>query len=216
MKANLKFSAIILIILSLLIAEPLDSFAKKNSFGGSRSRPSSSPSMNKPSGSFGGSRQSQPAMNQNTNRNTNVGTASSFGGTKATSSFSGKRMNSSSEYTNKYGTPRKTMTSRDNPNIQSNYVVNSYGGMSDGFMMGYLMGATPWYWSMPFHPAYYYSRPHYVQNPDGTVGVYPPTFSFMSLLTTLLVVGVIFFIIAYLIRRRIRQRRDAFEGGSFE
>lgn len=236
MKNYLKLTTLFILIFSLLAIDPISSLSKPGSFGGSRGgsfgsksvKPSSSfggskqsPSMQKPSGSFGGTKQS-PATNQPNSsfggsKSSNVGSGSSFGGSRQSSapSFSGRKMNNSSEYTSKYGTPRKTMRSNEVPGMQSNYVVNHYGGMGDGFMMGYIMGSTPWYWRTPFHPAYYYSTPHYVYNDDGTVGVYPPTFSFGSLLLVLIVGGSILFIVVILVKRRFNRKSEGF-GGSFD
>jgi cbb3-type cytochrome oxidase subunit 3 len=77
--------------------------------------------------------------------------------------------------------------------------------MGDGFMMGYMLGAIPWYWSMPFHPAYYYSRPATVVNPDGTTAVYPGTFEWGTLFMTLLVIGGILYIGYVWLRNRRRR-----------
>jgi len=68
--------------------------------------------------------------------------------------------------------------------------------------MGYMMGSIPFMWHTPFHPAYYYSRPSYVTNPDGTVEVYPPTFSYMTLFFTIVIIGGIVLLVVVAIRRR--------------
>lgn len=117
-------------------------------------------------------------------------------------SFGGTRMNSGREYTSKYGTPRKseTRTMKDGAGKQQNYVMNGYGGYGSGLMSGYMMGSitSSMMW-MPWHGAYWYSRPYYVNNPDGTIGVYPPTFSWSKLLFSLIVIGIIIFIIKRLL-----------------
>lgn len=158
-------------------------FGSKKSFGGSRS------SSSKGSSGFGSR------------------SGSSFGGTRSSNatSFGGSRLNGSRDYTAKYGVPRQTstFTGRNAYGANQNYVVNNYGGYGSGLMTGYMMGHTSWMWSMPFHPAFYYSRPYYVTNPDGTVGVYPPTFSLSKLLFTLM----IFALIVYIIMRIIKNRR---------
>ena len=217
-----KISTILILIFCLTFSEPISAFAK-GSFGGSKggssrsfSKPSSSfggsksaPSASKPISSFGGSKstQSAPSMSKPT---------SSFGGQKSVNrGFKGQRMTNSSQYTGKYGAPRKTVTSNDYQGLPQNYRVNQYGGMSDGFMMGYLMGSSPWYWHTPFHPAFYYSRPNYVYSDDGTVAVYPPTFSFGNVLLVLIVGGSILFIIVVIIRKRKQNKAESF-GGSFE
>lgn len=84
----------------------------------------------------------------------------------------------------------------------SNYSVHRYGGMSDRFMTGYLMGSTPFLWSTPFHPAFYYSRPYYHTGASGVTEVYPPTFQIGKLIVTLLVVGGIGYLIYRVMRRR--------------
>ena len=157
-------------------------------FGGSRSFGRSR--------SFGGSRSytrsrsySSPATRQS------VAPRTSFGGT---------RLSSSQQYTSRYGTPRKTIPAGTMSGVPRNYVVNDYGGFGSGLMMGYMMGHTSWMWSMPFHPAFYYGRPHYVENPDGTMSVYPPTFSFTKLIFTILIIGAIIYIIYVIIRNRRR------------
>jgi len=117
-------------------------------------------------------------------------------------------MSSGTEYTSRYGTPRQVQPQavRNAQGGTSNYVVNRYGGMGDGFMMGYMMGMIPWYHSMPFHPAYYHSAPHTVTNSDGTTGIYPGTFQWGTLFFTLLIVGGIGFIIYVWLRNRKRRQ----------
>lgn len=160
------------------------------SFGGSRSRTFSSPSKK----SF------TTPQTRSTQRQT--------------TSFGGKRLNSANEFRAKYGQPRKVVQPGQTPGIPSNYRINDYGGFSNGLMMGYLMGHTSWLWLMPFHPAFYYTRPHYIENPDGTVDVYPPTFDWGKLFITLIIVGaIIYFIVRIIKRRKIAAR--AYSQSSF-
>lgn len=164
------------------------------SFGGSRgsSRPSA-PSYSRPSPRPSYSRPNSPS--------------SSFGRSSTPaprSSFGGTRLNSGSDYTRSYGIPRKStpMTLPNSSGANQNYVVHNYGGRGDGFMMGYMMGSVPFMWRTPFHPAYYYTQPSYVTMPDGSVEVYPPTFSYSTLIFTLLVGGFIIYIVIKVLRRR--------------
>ncbi|MGA2298070.1 MAG: hypothetical protein ABSG15_11030, partial [FCB group bacterium] len=163
------------------------------SFGGSRSisKPSA-PSTAKPPSSFGGNR--SMTSNPSTQR---LG-----------SSFGGNRLGSHAEYTQTYGIPRKTQsfTKNNEQGISQNYRMNDYGGYGSGLMTGYMMGTSSWMWSMPFHPAFYYSRPYYVTNPDGTVDVYPPTFSWSKLIFTILILAVVVYII-YAIVRSVRRNK---------
>ena len=161
--------------------------------------------------SFGGSRKSKPSKTYNKNKSQtkrtsptakrNIGPKPSFGG---------NRLNSSKAYTQKYGTPRKTETKTmsNSQGQQQRYVMNSYGGYGSGLMTGYMMGATPFLWSTPFHPAFYYSKPYYVNNPDGSIGVYPPTFSWSKLLFTIIIVGIIAYIIYVIIRNKKQKARS--------
>ena len=97
-----------------------------------------------------------------------------------------------------------------NGGANTRYVFNNYGGMGDRFMMGYMMGSMPWYYGMPFHPAFYYARPYQVVNPDGTVSVYPGQFQWGTLFFMLLLFVGIIFILYVAIQSRKRRR---FEGG---
>jgi uncharacterized membrane protein len=72
-------------------------------------------------------------------------------------------------------------------------------------MTGYMMGSIPFMWHTPFHPAFYYSRPQYLHNPDGSVEVYPGTFSFGSLLMVIIIGGAVIYII-YRIVRTVRRK----------
>jgi len=143
----------------------------------------SQPAAPRSSGSFGGSRSGFGAPS---------GALSGAAGT-------GAAMN----YRKSYGIPRQS-SPVSVPGSSSPYMVHRYGGFSDGLMMGYLMGHTSMMWSMPFHPAFYYSRPTIVQNSDGTVEAYPPTFSFLKLFLTLAIIGVV----VWLVMRYIRRRRE--------
>jgi len=149
-----------------------------------RSYAPSQPAAPRSSGSFGGSR-------------------SGFGspsGALSGAAGTGAAMN----YRKSYGIPRQSSPVTV-PGQSTPYIAHRYGGFSDGLMMGYLMGHTSMMWSMPFHPAFYYSRPTIVQNPDGTVEVYPPTFSFFKLFLTLAILGAV----VWLVMRYIRRRRAA-------
>jgi hypothetical protein len=159
-------------------------------------------------GSFGGSRRSRSTSKSSKSTKSRSSTAKKTD-PKKTPSFGGKRM-TQTEARKTYGTPRKTetMTGKNAAGERVSYNVNSYGGYGSGLMTGYMMGATPFMWSMPFHPAFYYSRPTYVTNPNGTIDVYPPRFSFGKLLITLIIITAIIFII----RRIIKARRAS--GGS--
>jgi hypothetical protein len=160
------------------------------SFGGSRPRSFSTPSR-------------KPSVNQ---RSTNVPRSTTT--QRQATSFGGKRLSSGNEYRSKYGTPRKTIPAGQTQGVPKNYVVHQYNGYGNGLMMGYLMGQSTWMWSMPFHGAFYYSRPQYVQNPDGTIEVYPPTFDWGRVFITVLIAGAIIYII-YIIIRNLRRRKNA-------
>lgn len=172
--------------------------------------------------SFGGTRRSTPSKQYNTPRQSDNRTKS-FGNNRSTSpnrstSFGGTRLNNSREYTAKYGTPRNTskMTVPNNLGGSRNLVVHSYGGYGSGLMTGYLMGATPFIWSLPFHPAFYYSKPYYVENPEtGETEVYPPTFSVSTLIFTIIIAGAIIYVIYVIIRNRKRKAASEFSQSSF-
>ncbi len=207
----------LMICATLLALTPMEAFAQRSrgggSFGGSRSsgRSYSAPrSMPRGGGSFGGSRRSQPSTAPRSysaprSRSTSPSTYGSQ--SVRSNSFGGSRLNSSQEYTSRYGVPRKV----ENTTIpgsagNTTYQVHRYGGMGDGFMMGYMMGSIPWYYSMPFHPAFYYSRPYTVTNPDGTVGVYPGTFQWGQLFFVLLLVAGGGYILYVWLRSKRRRR----------
>ncbi len=209
-------------ILILDIAEARKGF--RRSFGGRRSTPMRTWSKPKPQ-KIAPAIPKRPAtkgLQQPTQQRKVQQPRSSFGGqrTKAASvprqrsiasSFGGKRLESGQIYRKRYGVPRKVErvslpSSAGKQPVQLNY----YGGMSDQFMLGYLMGSAPWYWSLPFHPAFYYSRPYIVENPDGSVEVYPGTFSWARLF---LVLGGTAFV-GFLIWRILRARRQTPSGTS--
>lgn len=207
-----RISLVALLFGLLAMLTPDDLFSQRRSggsFGGRRSFSSPSRSYRSPSGggSFGG-RRSTPTTRPNTSSpRTGTSTRSYSSPTTTTrNSFGGTRMNTATDYTSRYGIPRQT-TRQSIPSSggSQNYVVHRYGGAGDGFMMGYLMGSIPWYYSMPFHPAYYYSRPYTVANSDGTTSVYPGTFQWGTLFFTLLLIGGVLFILYVWYRNRRRR-----------
>lgn len=209
---QLSIAAICTAILAMTL--PLDALAQRSGGGGRSSggsRSYSAPRSSRPSGSFGSTRRAPTTQPRPTTRPSQYSTQRN--------SFGGSRLNSSRDYTSRYGTPRRTETrSFNGPNGNRPYVMNRYGGMADGFMMGYMMGAIPWYFSMPFHPAFYFSRPYTVTNPDGSVGVYPGTFQWGTLFLTLIVLATLgLFIVMWLKRRRRRALagREAYSDSSF-
>jgi hypothetical protein len=149
-------------------------------------------------GSFGGSRRSSPSYapsRPSAPSSSMQRSGGSFGGSRSMSPAAG------SSYRSSYGIPRQSAPVSV-PGASSPYMVHSYGGYTDGLMMGYLMGRTSAMWYTPFHPAFYYSRPVYVNNPDGTMEVYPPTFSFFRLFLGLAVLGLIVWLVMRFFRRR--------------
>jgi hypothetical protein len=179
----LGVAAVVVLALTLFISEADAQRRGGGSFGGGRS--------------FGGSRSpsyspSRPASPSGSSMSRNGG---SFGGSRPQSAIAG------SNYRNSYGVPRQS-TPMSVPGASSPYMVHRYGGFSDGLMTGYLMGHTSMMWSMPFHPAFYYSRPVYVTNPTGAVEVYPPTFSFLRFFMGMFIIGGVVFLVVWLIRRR--------------
>lgn len=185
----LRYSIIVSLLVLLLVPEEALS-RRGRSFGGSRR--STKTYRTKPSTK---SRTKSPAART---RSLPASKRTSFGGSRMTKS----------QAQQKYGTPRKTQTiqGKNAAGQPQRYVANSYGGYGSSLMMGYMMGSTSWMWMMPFHPAFYYSRPNYVQNEDGTMSVYPPTFSFGRLLMVLIVLAIVIFIIRAIIKRRKQNR----------
>lgn len=184
------------------------------SFGGSKSFGSSRSS----SKSFGGSRSSNSYNTSRPSSSTPSRSTSSYEAPSKMprSSFGGgTRMSSNYEARAKYGTPRKVdnYAFRDNQGISRNYQINDYGGYSSALMRGYMMGqVSSWMFYAPWHGAFWYSRPVYVENPDGSVAVYPPTFSTGKLIFTIIIVGGIIFIVYVIIRAR--RRRNSYESQS--
>jgi len=202
-KTNIISISAIIAILFFATFEIGFSQRRGGSFGGFRSRGSSS---FRPSGGgssfFRRTTPSAPRNNSftptpvpsfggNTRRTTNSGNNWTTTQTQRPS-FSGRAMSSPTEYTRNYGVPRKVERYNNTSTTGGgNYVVNHYGGYGDNFLTGYLAGRTSFWWSTPFHPAYYYSRPHYYPNPDGTIAVYPPTFSIFSVFSAIIWFGII-------------------------
>lgn len=208
---KIKVLVWLLSISLILIHIPFDElFAQRgrSSFGGSRSFSRSFGGTRSFGGvrSFGGTRAyslpgTSPKINSPLrNKSFSIPRARSFGGTVSS-------MLNRSSIASKYGVPRKVITSREFPNLPRNVVVNHYGDFASGLMMGYLMGHTSWLWYLPFHPAFYYTQPVQVVNPDGTISYYPPTFDFGKFVMTLIILGSIGFIVLRVIRRRRIQYR---------
>jgi hypothetical protein len=142
----------------------------------------------------------------------------SFGGSRGYSTpggvmSGGAGIGAASSYRKSYGIPRQSAPVQV-PGVSTPYMTHSYGGYGDGLMMGYMMGRTSMMWSTPFHPAFYYSRPTYVQNPDGTIEAYPPTFSFFKLFMGLAIFGLIVWLVMRLLRSR-RAAQSDFSQSSF-
>jgi len=196
-----RISVLALLLATLASIMPMDAFAQRRgggSFGGSRGGGGGR--------SFGGSRPS--------------GGGGSFGRSRPSSPYSGSYQRSRSSGTSRmnsgsaprYGVPTRTesRTMTGANGASTRYQFNNYGGMGDRFMMGYMMGAMPWYYGMPFHPAFYYARPYQVANPDGTVSVYPGQFQWGTLFFMFILLGGIIFILYVAIKSR---KRGRFEGG---
>lgn len=213
-----QFFVILSLVAALIVwVVPTDVLAQRRggSFGGSRGGGFSGRSFGGGSRSFGGSRGSAPRTYPSRPSASPQRSPGYSAPSQGRNSFGGSRMSRPADYTGRYGVPRRTETRTFSGanGTKANYVVNQYGGMGDGFMMGYMMGSMPWYWSMPFHPAFYYSRPYTVANPDGTTGVYPGTFQWGTLFFTLIVVGGIGFILYTWLRNK-RRRTFAYSSAS--
>ena len=205
--------AMLVAIMMMVLPDDLDAQRRGGSFGGRRSysAPRSAPRSNGRN-SFGGTRRTQrreaqrPMQRRYDSRPTTRSNRTPVG-TRQQNAFGGTRLNSAKEYTSRYGTPRRTETrTLSGAAGGKNYTIHRYGGMGDGFMMGYMMGAIPWYYHMPFHPAFYYSRPYTVPQADGTVAVYPGTFQWGTVFfMALLVIGGGYILYVYLRQRRRRQ-----------
>ncbi len=194
---NLRIISVVLLVLILLVPDILEARGGR-SFGGRRS--------------FGSSRRSysnrQPSRTSPTQSN-RIGTS------QRKTSFGGTRLSSSQTYTKKYGTPRRTAPAGTTPGVPKNYVVHQYGGYGNSLMMGYLMGQSSFLWMMPFHPAFYYSRPYYVENSDGTMEVYPPTFSIEKIFITIIILAGIVFLIRAIIKRKRQYSNEQSSQSSF-
>jgi len=212
---SVSIAALVFALIAMVVPADLAAQRKGGSFGGRRSysAPRSAPrSSPRGGGSFGGSRQrstspysSRPSTRpQRTPVNPSRTTAP-----QQTNSFGGSRLATSKEYTSRYGIPRRTETKAvpSGTGTSTNYVFNRYGGMSDGYMMGYVMGMTPWFYHTPFHPAFYYSRPYTVANADGTVAVYPGTFQWGTIFfMVLLLAGGVYIVYVWVRQKRERHR----------
>ncbi|MBS1561679.1 MAG: hypothetical protein JSS89_08755 [Bacteroidetes bacterium] len=195
-----RISVLAILLASLASLVPMDAFAQRRggSFGGSRSGGGGrSFGGSRPSGGGGSFGRSRPSTRP-------------YSGSYQRNSYGSSR--SSSSNMPRYGTPlrQEARTMAGNGGANTRYVFNNYGGMGDRFMMGYMMGSMPWYYGMPFHPAFYYARPYQVVNPDGTVSVYPGQFQWGTLFFMLLLFVGIIFILYVAIQSRKRRR---FEGG---
>ncbi|MBL7999241.1 MAG: hypothetical protein JNL32_11455 [Candidatus Kapabacteria bacterium] len=203
--------AVAMLCIMLMLAAPmLEAQKRRSSFGGSRNRSGGG------GGSiFGNRNSSRPAPYSGGGyRSTPQRTPSSSPGysTNRSGSMGGYRSNTTQmkDYTSRYGAPRRQQSqTRYEDGMNRTYVYNSYGGFSDGLMMGYMMGGSSWLWHTPFHPAFYYSRPVVNPMPDGSMQVYPPTFSFATLFFMLILAGVIVFVIYVIIKARRRSRFGA-------
>lgn len=187
---NLNSILVVFVVLILLFPDILEARRGGRSFGGSRRSFSSRQYNRQPS---------RTSQNQTKRL-----------GTQRKTSFGGTRLSSSQSYTSKYGVPRRTAPAGTTQGIPKNYVVHQYSGYGNSLMMGYLMGHSSLLWMMPFHPAFYYTKPYYVENPDGTMEVYPPTFSIERVFITILIIaGIIYFIFTTIKRRKqyISQQR---------
>lgn len=192
-----RFIGITALLAALLLLLTPDILEARKGSGGGRS--------------FGGSRRSASAPKQRAQTPSQQRNPSAMQqrASQNKTSFGGTRLNSSRDYTSKYGAPRKSTPANQLSGdlagkVPNNYVVHSYGGYGSSLMTGYMLGTAGWLWMMPFHPAFYYSKPYYVENEDGTVGVYPPTFSFGKLLFAIIIIAAIIFIIRSIIRSRKR------------
>jgi hypothetical protein len=200
----------LLVLLIVLGLSSPDLFARGGSFGGSRGGGGFGGSRG--GGSFGGSRGGSGSYSGGGKwERSSGGSASGQSG----GGFGGTRLNSSRDYTSSYGIPRHT---EKGPSISGAGTTNMhyYGGWGDGFMHGYMYGYTPWYWYMPFHPAFYYSRPYVAYGADGTAEVYPPTFAWGTLFLVLIVAAVIAFIVIRVLRRRRGASRAVLGRSSFD
>lgn len=213
-----RWLATIAMIVVVGITIVTDTIAQKrsSSFGGSRSASRSySAPLTMPPSSFGGTRSysTARATPPTSFGRTRTAEPSPFGAAQRAAPAAplpravGTPLATGENYYRSYGIPRRQeVRTIPTPEGQRNVIVHSYGGYSDGLLMGYLLGQTSWLWFTPFHPAFYYSQPYYVQRPDGTVEYFPPTFSLAKLIFVLIVIGAIVFIVWVIIRNRRAQQ----------
>lgn len=158
-------------------------------------------------GSFGGSRSSSRSYST---RSSSSSRGSSFGGKRSSSSersmqSATPRRVSNADMRTQYGIPRRVEKVRatNNSGVSRDYQINDYGGYSSGLMRGYVTGSIASHMSyLPWYGAFWYSKPQYVTNPDGSVSVYPPTFSWTKLI---IVLAIIYFIVKAINKRRRRR-----------
>ena len=161
-------------------------------------------------GSFGGRRGGSVSRPRSSGSSSSATRSRS---TSRSSSFGGSRTMTSQQAKAKYGTPRRTetrtMTGANGMPI--NYNVHHYGGFSSGLMTGYLTGQMMWYMTVP---AFFYSRPVYVKNPDGTIDVYPPTFNWSKFFFIVLIIAAIYYLLKRA-RNKSRTVTDNYSSSSF-
>ncbi len=178
---RLAFASFILLIITMLIM-PEIAEARRGGFGGFR-------------GSRGFSRSTQSM------KSTKPSTFKAA--PRSRTSFGGTRM-SSTQAKAKYGTPRRVQQTvgKNGQGAQQRYNINHYGGYSSGLMTGYMVGHTSLLWLTPFHPAFYYTRPQYVENPDGSIDVYPPTISAIKIIMGIILLMMLIWFIRTLFQKR--------------
>ncbi len=185
--------ALVATFIFLLLASimPDDLFARRGSFGGSRSS-------------------SRSSSRSYSTRSSSSSRGSSFGGKRSSSSersmqSATPRRVSNADMRTQYGIPRRVEKVRatNNSGVSRDYQINDYGGYSSGLMRGYVTGSIASHMSyLPWYGAFWYSKPQYVTNPDGSVSVYPPTFSWTKLI---IVLAIIYFIVKAINKRRRRR-----------
>ncbi len=187
---NPKLFIIIALSLALLLPDIAEAYrgGRGGSFGSRRSM--SSRSYSRPSSS-------RPSYSSSPSSGVSRAKSPSFGGSRTTRT----------DYTNRYGVPRRTSTytGTNGAGMSQNYRVNDYGGYSSGLMMGYMQGsiASHMMW-LPWYGAFWYTQPHYSDpDADGIIEVYPPTFNYTKLIFMIIIVGLI----GYFVYSRIRRRR---------
>ena len=161
-------------------------------------------------GSFGGFR-SRSRRTRSSSRST--ARSATRTNPQKTPSFGGTRM-SSQQAKAKYGTPRRVqaMPGTNAAGAPMNYNVHHYGGFSSSLMTGYMLGnMTSWM----MMSSMLYTRPVYVENEDGSVDVYPPTFDWGKLLTILLVIGIIVYFVRGVRRAKKNMEANQYSQSSF-